>query len=195
MKKIAWMLILMMALSLVGCAKRNPGSAAGPETTTPADTAVKDDIVYITFYREGEGTTIPVTMVDGITGNYRIATNPEIFRKYSSENSDVFHYTLWENQPDVYYSVTYDSHTTAKAQANSLLEKHNGATSENVKIGGYDAIAVYASDSDAFMTQQHFYLIDHNGGCFLIETRFVMEMYEGLFPQMRALFDTFEIVD
>lgn len=192
MKKYVWILILMMALSLAGCAKRNPESdTTGPEPTT----TVASETVSITFYREGEGTTITVPMVTGSTGNYRIATNPEIFRKYSSEDSDVFWYTLWESQPNIYYSVTYYPDATAQFMESSLLNKYTGATSEEVKVGQYDAICVSISNSDQFRSQQHFYLIAHNDGCFVIETQFIMEMYEGLFPQMRALFDTFVIVD
>lgn len=192
MKKFVWILILMMTLSLAGCSKRNSESAATePEPTTTA----APETVSITFYREGEGTTITVPMVTGSTGNYRIATNPEIFRKYSSEDSDVFWYTLWESQPNIYYSVTYYPDATAQFMESSLLNKYTGAASEEVKVGQYDAICVSISNSDQFRSQQHFYLIAHNDGCFVIETQFIMEMYEGLFPQMRSLFDTFVILD
>ncbi|MGM9600296.1 MAG: hypothetical protein ACI3W5_01755 [Faecousia sp.] len=191
MKKYVWILILMMALSLAGCAKRNSESAAtGPEPTT----TVAPETVSITFYREGEGTTIAVPMVTGSMGNYRIATNPEIFLMDTEDGSDIFRYTLWEGEPDIYYSVSYYPDTTAQA-ASSLLNKYSGATSEEVKVGQYDAICVSISDSDRFRSQQHFYLIAHNDGCFVIETQFIMEMYEGLFPQMRAIFNTFVIVD
>lgn len=191
MKKFVWILILMMTLSLAGCSKRNSESAA----TEPEPTTTVAETVSITFYREGEGTTITVPMVTGSMGNYRIATNPEIFRKYSSEDSDVFWYTLWESQPNIYYSVTYYPDATAQFMESNLLNKYTGAASEEVKVGQYDAICVSISNSDQFRSQQHFYLIAHNDGCFVIETQFIMEMYEGLFPQMRSLFDTFVILD
>ena len=31
------------------------------------------------------------------------------------------------------------------------------------------------------------------GDRYLLETNFIFEMYEGLYPQMRALFDTFTV--
>ncbi len=202
MKKwICAVLAVIMMLSLAACASRQGSTAGGaaPEVTpepTPEPTpeAITPDTVSITFYREGEGTTLSVPMVDGYNGMYRIATNPEIFRHEANASSDVFWYTMWEGQPNIYYSVSYIPDMTAEFMADGLLHQNDGATSEKVKIGQYDAIAVYASKNDNLMTQQHFYLIPHGSGCFMIETQFVMEMYEGLFPQMQALFDTFVIV-
>ncbi len=205
---ICAVMAIVMMLSLFACASRNAESTAGdttpqptPEVTTPEatttvpNTSATPDMVSITFYREGQGTTLSVPMVTGSAGNFRIATNPELFRQESSNGSDVFWYTLWEGQPNIYYSVSYNPDMTAEYMEGGLLHQNDGATSKKVKIGQYNAIAVYASKDDQFMTQQHFYLIPHGTGCFMIETQFVMEMYEGLFPQMRALFDTFVILE
>ncbi len=193
-------LTLVLALSLAACAQRkqqNIGVASRSTTpdSTSAETTASPDIVYITYYREGEGATIPVTMIDGKSSNYRIATNPEIFRQETWGNSDVFWYTLWEGQPNIYYSISYHPTMTAEYMEAGLLHQNDGATSEKVKVGQYDASVVRTSKNDHFLTQQHFYLIPHGTGCFMIETQFIIEMYEGLFPQMRALFDTFTIVE
>ncbi len=207
MKKLS-ILVMLLALGLAGCARQNAANpttdqmAATPPvqettpdvTTVPAATADPDQ-VYISFSREGIVSTIPVTMVDGTVGSYRIATNPELFRMESYGSSDSFWYTLWEGQPNIYYSVSIHPDMTAEDVEAGLLHQNDGATSERVKIGQYDAIGVYTSENDPLMTQRHFYLIAHGNGCYMIETQFVMEMYEGLFPQMRALFDTFTILD
>ncbi len=198
----AFALSLLLTLSMTSCAQRDHREigVANP-STTPASSAVvaestaDPDIVYITFYREGEGTTIPVTMLDGKDGRYRIATNPEVFHRESWGSSDVFWYTPWDGQPKIYYSVSYHPDTTAEYMKDGLLHQHNGATSEAVKIGQYDATVVRVSKNDQLLTQQHFYLIAYHSGCYVIETQFVFEMYEGLYPQMRALFDTFTIVE
>ncbi len=202
---ICAVMAVMMMLSLAACASRNGQSnsqgsasettAAPVITTTPEATTPVPDTVSITFYREGEGTTLTVPMVAGHTGNFRIATNPELFRHESSGGSDIFWYTLWEGQPNIYYCISYNPDMTAEYMESGLLHQNEGATSERIKIGQYDAIAVYASQNDHYLTQRHFYLIPHGTGCFMIETQFVQEMYEGLFPQMRAMFDTFVIIE
>ncbi len=207
MKKYAWFIAaIVLVLSMAACKNfeaNTPGNTTAvllDPTTPPATTATQPEptgdanVVSITFSREGVESTIPVTMIDGSNGLYRIATNPEIFRMESFNGSDTFWYTLWEGQPNIYYSVSYHADMTTEYMEGGLLHQNDGSTSEKVKIGQYDAIAVYTSKNDQWSTQQHFYLIPHNGGCFLIETQFVMEMYEGLFPQMRAIFDTFEIL-
>ncbi len=206
MKK--WLiLVLILSLALTACAQQGthsqggttPEASTAPElppepTTTVPETTAEPDQVYISFSREGTVSTIPVTMVDGSTG-YRIATNPEIFRRETASGLDVFWYTNWESQPNIYYSVSYNADMTLEFMKEGLLHQNDGATSEPVKIGQYDAVAVYVSKEDPLRTQQHFYLVAHNGGCYMIETQFVLEMYEGLFPQMRALFDTFVIAE
>lgn len=202
MKKLL-VLAMILALGMTACGRQNgvaPTTAAeamatAPQaTTTPAATD-DPDRVYISLCREGVASTIPVTMVNGTVGSYRIATNPEIFRMESGGGTDTFWYTRWEGQPNIYYSVSFNRDMTAEEMEAGLLHQNEGATSQRVKVGQYDAIAVYASENDSFLTQRHFYLIPQGSGCYMIETQFTMEMYEGLFPQMRALFDTFHILD
>ncbi len=207
MKKILlWTLILTLLVSLAACKPSEPvhtdpqESAEPSESSTPPESSdateesvPEDSVVTIRFSREGEVTELQVPMVDGTVGNYRIATNPELFRHESVENVDVFEYTLWQSQPPVYYAVSYLAGMSADTAAQGLALQNDGEQVDDEMIGAYSAKVVLVSGADAQMSQTFFYLIDHAGGCYMIETHFTLEMYEGLFPQMRALFDTFVI--
>ncbi len=201
MKKILlWSLILTLLVSLAACKPSEPVHTDPQESSTPPESSdateesvPEDSVVTIRFSREGEITELQVPMVEGTVGNYRIATNPELFQLNSMENVDVFEYTLWQRQPPVYYAVSYLAGMSADAAAQGLVLQNDGEQREDEALGAYMAKVVTVSGVDAQMSQTHFYLIDHAGGCYMIETRFTLEMYEGLFPQMRALFDTFVI--
>ncbi len=203
-KGMIWSLILMLLLSMTACRpvqtdsvpteseKPQPTQTDMPEESTQEAEA---DTVTIRFSREGIVTELEVPMLDGIDGTYRIATNPELFTRQSIAGLDVFQYNLWEGKPGVYYSVSYISGMSAEVAAQELVLQNDGEHAADEQVGGYTAKVVTISGVDVAMSQTHFYLIDHKDGCYMIETHFTMEMYEGLFPQMRALFDTFTIVE
>ncbi len=215
MKRFLILLLgLIFALSATGCRPSSP--AAPSEETEPVQTTASSDPateppteaptepaptepeqLYIEFSREGQVDRVPVTVVHGTVGNYTIAYDPERF----TPDGDTFHDHVWGDlQPHVYYAVSFFPDMTAQELADGLALQYAGdfATSETdtAQIGQYDAIGLYFSKDDTLMTQQHFFAIDApSGGAYLLETQFILEMYEGLYPQIRAAMDTFTILE
>lgn len=61
-------------------------------------------------------------------------------------------------------------------------------------IRNYDATAVqFENEAACPSCQRHFFIIPANYGCIVIEAQFDVEMYEGLYQIMLALFNTLEI--
>ena len=61
-------------------------------------------------------------------------------------------------------------------------------------MGGYDAFAVYLDGNNNIPDyNMHYFIIPTDSGCIVIESQFSIEMYEGLYQIMRALFDTIKI--
>lgn len=195
---------VLWIFSLAACASQEqeattPGTSSTPpeatsEPTTPAPTDPNQ--LYISFSRENVITTIPVTIMNGTVGSYRIAVNPRLFEMNSYSGLDCFVYTNWPyDDTQIYYSVSYLEGISAQDAADGLVLQNDAAVSEPATLGEYEALAVYVSGTDDQLTQRYFYLIDHAGGCYMLETQFVMEMADGLYPQIRALLDTFTIVE
>lgn len=169
----------------------DPTKAPEIETTLPE---ITEPQLYIEFTREGITERIPVKDATGTVGHYTIGYDPERF----TQDGDVFRDSLWGGTaPIVYYAVTYYPDLTAQELVSGLILQNEGDyasyETEATTVGQYEATGVYFSGDDTLM---HFFAIDSPyGGSYLLETQFGVEMYEGLYPQIRAALDTFVIME
>ena len=169
-----------------------------PETTQPMETTTETEPVlrYVEVFREGEASQIPVEMVHGTVGSYAVAMDPEYFTFYPQETVDMFSYDAWEDGPGVFYAISDyqlqpDPQQFVTDTQDQFAPLFDSCSTEETTIAGYPATAVYLSDfimDPAY--QYHVFLVDCQGDYYLIEVSFVFEMYEGLYPIIRACLDT-----
>ncbi len=169
-----------------------------PEIGEAAET--ESEQAYIEVVREGIADRIPVEIINGQVYNYTIAMDPAYFSHSCYEGIDSFTYSEWEGERSVYYCVypCYDITPDALAEGitHQYSDSYTDCTTESVKTGEYDALAVYlGGDINAPDYNMHFFIIECDGGCIVIETQFCFEMYEGLYAIMRECFNTFTIVE
>ncbi len=154
--------------------------------------------IFIEVSREGMVNQIPVEIICLIDSGSIIATVPDYFTHSVRDGTDTFTYDAWQGERAVYYSVRTIVNSNPNQICEELMEKHSQSyTSGNVfavKVGSYDATAVqFESETACPAYQRHFFIIPAVHGCLLIEAQFDVEMYEGLYQIMLALFDTLEI--
>ena len=165
-----------------------------PEETIPATEPVE---AYVEVWREGEISRIPVEIIHGTVGDYTIAMDPEYFTFTAHETVDMFGYDSWPGEQPVYFAISrYESAYDPAQFAADMLDQFEADYAswdpDALTVGQYSATALYLNSSlDAPDYNRHIFLIDCGGERYLIETEFCLEMYEGLYPIMRALFDTF----
>lgn len=152
---------------------------------------------YITVSREGVEEKIPVDSFRGSFGfcDYSIAMDSEYFQFTTYEGIDSFTYDEWEGDRSVYYCVYAHTDISADELANGIVhqygEKYADCFTEAVKVGEYDALAVYlGEEAQAPSYNMHFFIIERGSDCVVIETQFAFEMYEGLYAIMRQCFNT-----
>ena len=185
---VSLLIVFALLFSLVAC---NAQSGAAPQ---------EDNGSYIEFSREGEVSRVPVEIVRGSFGNYSIATDPEYFTYTAGDGVDRFAYDAWNGELTVYYCVYMNNEFTMQQLADGLMhqnsDSYENSMTEQIQLGDYAATALYFDGYSGYSDYcMHFYLIESNDGCFVIETQFTREMYEGLYAQMRALFDTFTMLE
>lgn len=168
------------------------------DTQNVADAESEWEQGYIEVSREGVTEKIPVETVRVVNFDTTIATDPEYFTYSVYEGVDTFAYDAWEGDAAVYYSVYPDYNRTPEQLANLLQQtyaaNYKSVLTENTRVGSYDAIAVYFDGSAVAPDYNlHYFLVPTNDGCIVIESQFSIEMSEGLYPIMRALFDTLKI--
>ncbi len=151
--------------------------------------------IFIEVSREGNVEKIPVEIICLIDSGSVIATAPEYFTHSVQNGADIFSNDVWQGEHEVYYSVRTILGSNPNQICEELMEKHGKSyTSSNVfavKVGRYDGTAVLFENEAA--CQRHFFIIPAHNSCTLIEAQFDVEMYEGLYQIMLALFDTLEI--
>lgn len=153
---------------------------------------------YIEVSREGVVDKIPVEILRVVNFDTTIAMDPEYFTHSVYEGVDTFTYDAWEGKADVYYSLYPDYNHTAEEFAGLLQEyytdSYRSVLTENTRVGSYDAVAVYCDGNNIIPDyNMHYFLIPIDDGCVVIEAQFTIEMYEGLYKVMLALFDTINI--
>ncbi len=154
---------------------------------------------YIEISREeGVFEKIPVEIVRVVNFDTTIAMDPEYFNHIVNDGVDIFIYEKWTGDAGVYYSVYADEERTAQQLADLLQQNYTSIFSnvmtEPVRIGDYDAIAVYFRGSTIHPGyDMHYFIIQTDSGCMVIEAQFNSEMYEGLYLIMHALFNTLNI--
>lgn len=208
-KTIATVFALLM-LCLSGClpttgsqhsetvpVQENPTmeSTIPPETTEPPVTLPD----YVTVFREGEASEIPVETVRGTVGDYLIAIDPEYFVFTSHETVDMFSYENWDDDMAVFFCISNYAKEDPEEFISDVIQQHDqmyqGIDLGDTTIGGYPATAVYLRDyreNPAY--QKHVFLIQCGSENYVLEAQFTHEMYEGLYAIMQALFDTFTAI-
>jgi len=197
------LLCLLLVLTLSACQFPFPllpagtDSAAELPTQTTSPTAASTDTKpqYVQVWREGESSMIPVQIITGQAGAYTVAMDPAYFTFHPLADGDLYAYEQWQPEGSVYYRICkYDgafdvpAFLTGGVPAGYQLTEAGDTTlasypaSEMVLIGTGDNAGYYL----------HKYLLNCGECCYLIECRFVFEMYEGLFAVMRACLETFQ---
>lgn len=173
------------------------GNFMTAQDTRETGDAVPEQI-FIEVSREGVVNQIPVEIICLIDSGSVIATAPEYFTHSVREDTDTFTYKAWQGEREVYYAVRTILGSNPNQICEELMEKHgNNYTSSQVfavKVGDYDGTAVqFESETACPSYQRHFFILPAHNGCTLIEAQFDVEMYEGLYQIMLALFNTLEI--
>lgn len=153
---------------------------------------------YIEVSREGVVDKIPVETVRVVNFDTTIATAPEYFTYSVCDGVDTFSCDAWENGTSVYYSVYINNAFTPEKLADILQQHYTDSyrtvMTENTRVGSYDAIAVYCDGNNLIPDyNMHYFIIPTDDYCVVIEAQFTIEMYEGLYKVMLALFDTINI--
>lgn len=197
MKKLTCFL-LVLCMVLAGCAS-SAGSAGESSSVTAMPTTQIPETGFVEVTREGETRQIPVVFVDGTVGSYTIATDPEYFTFTSHETVDMFAYESWQGEQPVYYAISaysnaYDAEQFVADCLTQFEALYTSCSTETLTVGGYDATLIrFTGYREAAEYCRHIYLLDCGDSRYLIEAEFTMEMYEGLYAIMRALFDTFTV--
>lgn len=213
-------LIAALALLLAACGSNDlptapPTAGETVEESTPAQTVTQpteEETVPATetepqivmssveVWREGQASQIPVQIIPGTVGSYSIAMDPEYFTFTPQEAADLFAYEAWDGAQAVYYTVSlYEgSYDPARFEADILAQherSYENWYSEETTLGQYPATLVCLQNQlDAPGYFRYVYLVDCGGSCYVIETEVYAEMFDGLYPIMRACFDTFTVI-
>ena len=153
---------------------------------------------YITVSREGVAEQIPVENVCILNTGATIAIAPEYFTHNVRDDVDFFTCEAWKGEREAYYSVYYIGQSSPSDICEELYaaycDKYAVRNVLAVKVGPYDATAVQFDGEIASPAyQRHFFIVPAVAGCIVIEAQFDIEMYEGLYQIMLALFDTLSI--
>lgn len=199
----------ILLLSLLGCQPSNTADTpaesdttssqptAAPTTQPPTEETTDPLPQFIEVWREGQVSQIPVELIRGSVGNYTVAIDPEYFTFLPQEGYDLFSYEAWGSEHPVYFTVTpypgaYDPEQFAQECLLTHSDAYEFAQSQETAVGSYNATLVTLDGSkDTPGYCRHFYLLSCGETCYAIEAEFTMEMYEGLYAIMRAMFDTF----
>lgn len=169
-----------------------------PEPAETENAETDDEQQYITVSREGVAEQIPVENVCILNTGATIATAPEYFTHNVRDDVDFFTCEAWTGEREAYYSVYYIGQSSPSDICEELYaaygDKYATRNAFAVKVGPYDATAVYFDGEIASPAyQRHFFIVPAVAGCIVIEAQFDFEMYEGLYQIMLALFDTLSI--
>lgn len=192
--------IFTVCLLISGCASSGhdqttanteiaPGSSeATTQVTTPSQ-------ILLEVMREGEISQIPGVMVEASIGSFRVATVPEYFVHHGEEGLDAFVYESWEGSQAVFYSIGIYVEGEASFE-DQMLQNYGDLYAEHsfseTEIAGYPAKEAVFSGLKADPAYcRHSYLLTCDGIAYEIQMQFTMEMYEGLYPIIRACLDTF----
>lgn len=153
---------------------------------------------YIEVSREGVVEKIPVETVRVINFDTTIAMDGEYFTHIVYEGVDTFSYETWTGEADVYFTIYADETHTAEELGSLFKQYYTDSYKtvwvEKTRIGDYDAVAVYCDGSNIIPDyNKHYFMVPTDNGCIVIEAQFNIEMYEGLYQIMLALFDTLKI--
>ena len=197
MKYILWSLIL--CLLLCGCSAAAPGTSI-PATTAPIQTTVPTQTtapreVFLEVMREGELSQIPAVMVDTGIGSYTIAMDESYFVHKGAEGLDEFLYEGWEDSQPVGYSIGIyvpgASSFEAQMQENYGKLYASCSTGKETTIAGYPATElVFQGLLEDPSYYRHCFLVHCDTVAYEIQVTFTQEMYEGLYPIIRASLDT-----
>lgn len=189
---------------------KNVNGVPAQDNQEPADTKPEQDVNepadgeseleqgYIEVSREGVVDKIPVETVRILASSSTIATAPEYFTYSVCDGVDTFSCDAWEGGTSVYYSVYINNAFTPEKLADILQQHYTDSyrtvMTENTRVGSYDAVAVYCDGNNLIPDyNMHYFIIPTDDGCVVIEAQFTIEMYEGLYKVMLALFDTINI--
>ena len=161
------------------------------------DAEVEWEQSHIEVWREGEADTIPVETLRVVNFDTTIAMAPEYFTYKVCDNIDTFSYEAWQGERPVYYSV-YHVDSNPSDIVDGLVTTYGdryGAWNVFVtKVSSYDATTVqFDGEAGCPAYQRHFFIIPTVDGSIVIEAQFDIEMYQGLYRIMLALFDTLHI--
>lgn len=169
-------------------------SQTAPTTTAPSVT--EPVVQYVEVWREGEVSQIPVQVITGQAGSYTIAIDPEYFTFLPQDGSDLFSYEAWGSEQPVYFRIhLYEgAYDPAAFLSQDTPASYEQTGSQSLTVAGFPATLVsMAGTGEAAGYCLHRFLLDCGVVRYCIEARFSMEMYEGLYAIMLALFDTFTV--
>ena len=196
-KTLLLALCLLAAFAAVAAAETGDLCPAGGSGIV-TDAEAEWEQCYIDVSREGVVDRIPVETVRVINFDTTIAMDPEYFTYDVRDGIDTFTYNSWQGERQVYYSVYLAEGSCPSDLCDALYRQYSDSYAARnvfaVKVGSYDATAVQFDGENACPAyQRHFTLIPVEDGCIVIEAQFDIEMYEGLYRIMCALFDTLKI--
>lgn len=176
-----------------------PTEAGTVPATEPA-TDPQPVLSSVEVWREGQATEVPVQIVTGTVGTYTIAMDPEYFSFIPQQTADLFSYAGWTGDQAVYYAVSAyrGGYDPGKFESDVLAQfesRYENWYSEETTLGQYPATLVCMQnqlDEPAYF--RYLYLVDCGSNCYLIEAEVYAEMFDGLYPIMRACFDTFTVI-
>ena len=208
--------IILVALSLIfivtGCSPKDDvdASAPPPTSSSPTDTdyptetpptspdgtqpkASEDNDVYTKVIQiEGMDENVNYQRITGSYG-YTLPIDIDHFEFKPGEDAD--NYPSLANDK-VYMTVSYLENTTAADAAASLTADNDMVSADEsaTTVGEYDATnihAVYGSAPDSKIID--YYLIESNGGVYIISSVYFLEAAEGFGARMYDMTQDFKI--
>jgi len=212
MKKLSILIfVLALFVAISGCSVKNniSESPTPPVNSSPADTAdqfpseVPDETQLVdenenneiytkVIQLEGTDETVKYMLIKG-SYDYTMPLDVDRFEFKKVDNADYYQSTANEN---VYIAVSYIKNTTIAEETQSLSVDTNIVSSDEkaTKVGDYDATnlhVVYGSNPDSKVINH--YLIEDDGGVYIISCVYFLEAAEGFGARMFYMTQDFKI--
>ena len=197
MKYMLW--LLSLCLLLCGCSAADPGTTvpattASLQTTAPTEATLPRE-VFLEVLREGEISQIPAVMVNTSIGGYTVAMDESYFVHKGEEGLDEFLYETWEGSQPVGYSIGIYV-DAARSFEEQMLETYGNlylaySPAAETVVAGYPATELaFQNLLEDPSYYRHCFLVRCGAVAYEIQVTFTQEMYEGLYPIIRASLDT-----
>ena len=199
MKKLLTLALgLVLTVSLAACSKtpaKNP-SQSSSEIASVVSSETTSEAKYVEFYLEGLLEKVEVETVNGSVGNYEISINTDEFVLQKTETVDIFT-RKDKSLLEADFCISKYSEADPDEFISNMKKQFNAdyefcSATKDIKIGKYNATEVLFQGN--LRDKQYCktcFLVDCGKEQFLIEAHYTMEMFEGLYVQMVAYFNTF----